>query len=171
MSLIRPNAARQLKRWAEPGIALLLAAIGVWLALTGLGIVRWFGIFLALVSISFAVLAVRRAMFWGGEFGAGHVEVDEGEIRYLAAYGGASLPVSALRTVRLSQPDKGSRMWGLSGAGMPTLWIPVNASGAQTLFDVFANLPGMDMQALLRHLNGPQTNDVVIWQRNAARLH
>ena len=171
MSLIRPNAARQLKRWAEPGIAVLFCAGGVWLALTGLGIFRWFGVLLAIVSTSFALLAIRRAMFWGGEFGVGHVEVDEGEIRYMAARGGASLPISALRSVRLTQQDRGPRLWSLSGAGMPPLWIPVDASGAQALFDVFANLPGMDMQALLRHLNRPQGNDVVIWQRNAARLH
>lgn len=168
--MIRPDAARGLKRWSETLVAAGVVALGVWWALTTFGIVKWMGAMVAVAGILLLVLAVRRALFWRGSDGVGHVEVDEGAINYFAPEGGGAVPVAALSALMLVQ-TAGATCWRLSAPGAAPLNIPVDASGAETLFDVFANLPGIDMQALLRALNAAQTKDVVIWRRNDVRLH
>lgn len=171
MTLIRPDAAAGLKRWAEPLAALALIGWGLWWGLTSFGVIRWLGFALIIVGGALLVLGIRRARFWRGTGGLGHVEVDEGSIAYFGPENGGAVAIDALKYIMLVQRDRGRREWELAAPAVPPVWIPVDASGAQALFDVFANLPGMDMQALLRHLNAPHANDVVIWRRNDARLH
>ncbi|SMO62431.1 hypothetical protein SAMN06265173_107115 [Thalassovita litoralis] len=170
MSLIRPEAATTLKRWAEPLIAVGLSLFGLSLGLTGLGVVKWAGFLFTAIGAALLILGIRRARFWQGSDGAGVVEVDEAAITYFGPEGGGAIPVGDLDKIVLVQRHSG-KAWWLTSRSAPPLIIPVNASGTQMLFDVFANLPGMDMQALLRVLDSSGPNDVVIWQRNGARLH
>lgn len=171
MSLIRPDAADGLKRWAEPLLAAALIGWGLWWGLTSLGVIKWLGFGLILLGGVLLILGIRRARFWKGADGVGHVEVDEGVISYFSPAGGGSLEVRDLQVIQLIQVGETSRMWQLKALMTPPLYVPVNASGAEALFDVFANLPGLDMQGLLARLNGPATNDVVIWRRNHTSLH
>lgn len=171
MTLIRPDAAAGLKRWAEPLAALALIGWGLWWGVTSFGVIRWLGFVLITVGGALLVLGIRRARFWRGAGGLGHVEVDEGSITYFAPEGGGTLAIDALTGIALVQRGHGPRAWELTAPAVPPVWIPLDASGAQALFDVFANLPGLEMQALLRHLNTAQQGDVVIWHRNDTRLH
>ncbi len=171
MSLIRPGAKKELKRWAEPMLAVVVAGLGLWWGLTSFGIVKWLGLGLCVLGGVFIVLGIRRARFGTGSDGTGYVEVDEGAISYFTADGGGALPVGAIEKVALVQSVDGARAWLLTAPGLYPLHIPTDASGAEVLFDVFANLPGLDMQGLLRALNRRGDGDVVIWQRKAAPLH
>ncbi|WP_319826180.1 hypothetical protein [Thalassovita sp.] len=171
MNLIRPGARKMLKRWAEPLIASVLALLGLWWAMSSFGLFRWLGFALCCLGCALIVLGIRRVRFWGGAQGVGHVEVDEGEINYFTPEGGGAFPVSALQRIDLVQGGDGRGLWRLSAPGLVPMAIPTDASGAEVLYDVFANLPGIDMQGLLRALNRPLERDVVIWQRKAAPLH
>lgn len=170
MSLIRPGAARQLSRWAEPLAAVALFLLGVWWALTAFGVLMWLGWVLAGAGLVFLLLGIRRARFWRGSGGVGHVEVDEGTITYFSPEGGIVLPIDALARISLTtQGDE--RHWLLQARGFVPLAVPVTASGAAALYDVFASLPGIQMEFLLRNLESPERNDVVIWSRNLVALH
>ena len=47
---------------------------------------------------------------------------------------------------------RGRRLWRLKQSDGQALLIPVDAKGAERLFDAFANLPGMDSAALVAAL-------------------
>ena len=54
--------------------------------------------------------------------------------------------------------------------------IPVNAAGADALFDAFATLPGLRTERMLSELSEDGRAAVVIWERTplrpqAVRLH
>lgn len=171
MPLIRPAAQTQMKRWFEPLIAAALLGLGLWWGLTSLGVIKWLGVALAVLGAALLVQGIRRARFWRGSGGLGHIELDEGALTYFAPVGGGAVAVDTLDSVILSHRPGLGRAWGLSAPFQPVLWVPVDASGTPVLFDVFTNLPGLDMQALLRTLNAPQDNDVVIWRRKRVPLH
>ena len=50
---------------------------------------------------------------------------------------------------------RGRRMWRLKQSDGQALLIPVDAEGAQKLFDVFTSLPGMDTAELVLALHPP----------------
>ncbi|THD75984.1 hypothetical protein E7681_05945 [Thalassobius vesicularis] len=168
--MIRSGAADTLKRWAEPLIAVAITGFGLWWALTGFALIRWLGVAVTVLGVALLVLGIRRARFWRGGQGAGHVEVDEGAIAYFGPLGGGVIGANALHSLRLVTRD-GARSWELRAPGQDPLQVPVDANGAEALFDVFANLPGIDMRRLLRALDETGPQDVVIWVRNDARLH
>ena len=53
----------------------------------------------------------------------------------------------------------------------PPLSIPVNAEGAEALFDVFASLPGMATSGMIAELRSRPREPVMIWERDPLRLH
>jgi hypothetical protein len=55
---------------------------------------------------------------------------------------------------------RGRRLWRLKQADGQALLVPVDAAGAEALFDVFAALPGMDMPALLAVLSPDAGADI-----------
>ena len=62
--------------------------------------------------------------------------------------------------------------WVLRDQGGQMIHIPVNAAGAEALFDVFAALPGIRTERMLDLLQNNPKEQVLIWQRAAqGRLH
>ena len=64
----------------------------------------------------------------------------------------------------------------LSQSGAPDLHIPVNAEGAEALFDAFAALPGLRTEHMLAQMQRLPAFPTVIWQKAppvtpAFRLH
>jgi hypothetical protein len=106
----------------------------------------------------------------------GMVEVDEGQVGYFGPGDGGFVGLPELVELRLITV-RGGRFWRLKQADGQALLIPVDAAGAERLFDAFASLPGMDTQALVTALaplpvNGPSrgsvvaiSDSVVIWRR------
>jgi hypothetical protein len=82
------------------------------------------------------------------------VEVDEGQVGYLGPSFGGYVALPDLVEVRLVTLH-GRRLWRLKQADGQTLLIPVDAAGANGLFDAFCSLPGMDMASLLAALEIP----------------
>lgn len=150
--MIRPEVSAMLRRLREVIAGAGVALSGLWMA-TGPGWV-WPGVGLALTlaGAGWALLAWRRQRFVQDVTAPGMVEVDEGQVGYLGpAFGGfVALPdVVELRLLTM----RGRRLWRLKQSDGQALLIPVDAAGADRLYDAFASLPGMDTASLVSALN------------------
>jgi hypothetical protein len=133
--------------------------------LFGLGIVLLIG------GGALAVAGVQRARFRQGSEGPGVVQVVEGRVTYFGPWGGGGgvARPARLAGTRAGQGRRGA--WVLIEDEGERLEIPVDARGADRLFDVFAALPGLDTRAMLANLQPPVRERTQIWQRDRPRLH
>ncbi|NVO57861.1 hypothetical protein HW561_18850 [Rhodobacteraceae bacterium B1Z28] len=168
MSFIRPEAKLALWRWREVLVAAFVLTLGLsWISGPG-GLLGWLGWVLVAVSVALAVIGVQRARFRTGAGGPGVVTVDEGQITYLGPLDGGIFATREIERLALD-PTSNPAHWILDQPGQPTLHIPVNAEGAEALFDVFSNLPGLKTEQMLSELNGGAAHPVVIWERHPSR--
>ncbi|MCG7520279.1 hypothetical protein [Ruegeria sp. Ofav3-42] len=168
MSFIRPEAKLALWRWREVLIAGIILLVGLsWISGPG-GLLGWLGWVLIAVSAALAVVGVQRARFRTGAGGPGLVTIDEGQITYLGPLDGGIVATREIERLALD-PTSSPAHWVLDQPGQPTLHIPVNAEGAEALFDVFSALPGLKTEQMLSELNGGATHPVVIWERTPMR--
>lgn len=151
MPLIRPAVARWLRQKREVLWAAGAAALGLWIAAQGGWLLGPLGAALAVLAAGWGAIALRRLRFASAVGAPGMVEVDEGQVGYLGpAFGGfVALPdLVELRMLTMG----GRRLWRLKQADGQALLIPVDAAGADRLFDAFASLQGMDTAALVAAL-------------------
>ncbi|TMV10291.1 hypothetical protein FGK63_04295 [Ruegeria sediminis] len=168
MSFVRPEAKAALWRWREVLAAVVVALLGVsWIGGPG-GLLGWIGWVLVVVAAALAVVGVQRARFRTGAGGPGVVTVDEGQIAYMGPLTGGMVAAREMERLALD-PTARPAHWILEQPGQPTLHIPVNAEGAEALFDVFATLPGLRTEQMLSELNGGAAHPVVIWERRPSR--
>lgn len=163
MSFIRPQARAALWRWREGLAGAGFALLGLWWVLAGTGLLHWLGY--AALAAGCAILAsgVQRARFRGGTGGPGVVLLDEGQIAYFGPVTGGVVAIRDL--VRLSfDPSGDPAHWVLSAPGQPDLRIPLNAEGADALFDAFAALPGLRTEHMLAQMRRGGTGPVAIWE-------
>jgi len=152
MTLIRPELLAGFNRVREVIFGGATAMAGGWLV--GLGGYFFVPLGLAVLGLGtgWAVLAWRRLRFDQGWDGPGVVEVDEGQIGYLGPGAGGYVSLADLIELRLLSL-RGRRVWRLKQADGQALLIPVDAAGADLLFDAFASLPGMDSATLVAALD------------------
>ncbi len=148
MSFVRPEVAALLLRWREAIIGAAVVAAGGWLILQGGYLMVPFGALLLALGASWVVLAVRRQRFGQPGDAPGIVEVLEGQISYFGPTVGGSVGIPELVDIRLVTL-RGRRIWRLKQADGQAILIPVEAEGADRLFDAFSALPGMDTAALV----------------------
>jgi hypothetical protein len=176
MSFIRPEARATLHRFREAltGAAILL--LGLWWLLGTTGLLPYIGGALAIAGAALTLAGLQRARFRGGAGGPGVVTVDEGQIAYFGPLTGGAVALSEITALSLDPTAKPPH-WVLSQPGQPDLFIPLTAEGADTLFDVFASLPGIRTERMLAQMRAPATAPVTVWQRpdmaraKLARLH
>ncbi len=178
MSLIRPVVLAGLRRGREVIAALVLVALGLWLAWLGGYLLVPLGLGIVAIGAAWALQALRRLRFAQSGRSPGMVEVDEGQIGYLGPAEGGFVGLPDLVELRLISL-RGRRVWRLKQADGQALLVPVDAAGAERLFDAFASLPGMDTQALVAALELKNTvqgdkgsvsnvsDSFVIWRRPA----
>ncbi|PIE08183.1 MAG: hypothetical protein CSA74_03100 [Rhodobacterales bacterium] len=172
MSFIRPEAAREVKRWRGALVSGAVLALGLWWGLTSLGLVKWTGWALAAGGGAMLWASVQRARFRASGGGLGVVELDERQIIYLAPVGGGMLSLDGLREVAILPDMSGLPVWRFTGAG-ERLSVPASAAGAEALFDALTALPGADIEAAIRasrarpasHRASHPGQTVVIWRR------
>lgn len=169
MTFIRPEARAQLWRWREILAALVLLALGLRWALTGHGFWSVTGWAVVAIATLLAVMGAQRMRFRQGAGGPGVVQVVEGQISYFGPLTGGAVAVSELERLTLDPSAKPAH-WLLEQPGQPVLGIPVNAEGADALFDVFAALPGIRTERMLAELESKGPHHVVIWQRREDAL-
>ncbi len=168
MSFIRPEARAAIGRWREVIAGAAVAALGLyWVLGPGL-LLGWVGGAVIAAGLVIALIGVQRARFRRGTLGPGIVTVDEGRITYFGPLTGGMVAVSDIERLILDSTARPAH-WLLIQPGQPALAIPVDAKGAEALFDVFSTLPGLRTERMLGALNGAASHAVVIWQKNTLR--
>lgn len=172
--MIRAEAWDKLSRLREFFVAAGVAAFGLWLCLLGGLLFLPLGITALALAAGLTLIALRRRRFAQGAAGPGIVELDEAQVGWLGPEGGGFLSLRELAELRLL--SRGSRrFWRLKQGDGQALLIPVDAQGADRLFDVFTALPGMDSEALVTALDAVllaegDTLGPVIWRHPDRRI-
>lgn len=155
---LRPEATRFVARWAEPALGAALCGLGLWIATRGGWLLPVLGLPLAGLGAGWALLAWRRLRFAPEIASPGLVELDEGRLRYLHPRMPGEISLTDLAELRLLSL-RGRRVWRLRDLSGATLLVPLDAAGAERLFDAFAALPGLGSAGLVAALDGPSALD------------
>ncbi len=161
---LRPEVARLLMRWREVLLVLAVLGLGLWIAARPGPIVQGFGYVVIAISALALVPAIRRARFGVGGTGPGIVQVVEGRILYMGPITGGAVSIGDLTALALRRDHTGAAAWLLTEPGT-MLVIPVDAAGAEALFDAFTTLPGLGAQRLLAARNGSRMGEQMLWRR------
>jgi len=154
MALIRPAVTDLIWRAREVIWGALVVAAGLWLIVLGGYLLVPVGLVVCGVGAVLATMAFRRMRFAQEVSAPGLVELDEAQVGYLGPETGGFLSLNEVIELRILTL-RGRRVWRLKQADGQALLIPVDAAGAERLFDAFANLPGMEPAALLAALQPP----------------
>jgi hypothetical protein len=168
MTFFRPEAKAAVWRWRE-------AIAGALVTLAGLWLISGPGFLLAVPGYAFLFggivliwLGIQRGRFRGPDGGAGAVQVDEGQVTYFGPLTGGTVALREMESLTLEGAMFPAH-WRLAQKGQPPLLIPINAVGADALFDAFATLPGLRTERMLSTLRTNPHQSVVIWQRGPLR--
>lgn len=179
--MIRPEVLTLFARASEVIWAGAMVAAGLWLMWLGGYLLTPVGAGVVALGLGWAVMAWRRMRFAQTIAAPGMVEVDEGQIGYMGPQVGGFVSLPELIELRLITL-RGRRVWRLKQADGQALLVPVDAAGAERLFDAFASLPGMDTAALVAAIGGaPNTGQtlpvdsntpdmLLIWRRQGAAV-
>lgn len=172
--MIRQEVRDGILRWREALVGVGVLVWGLWWGLSTYGLLFWIGWILALTGAGLLVAGIQRGRFRVGTGGIGVVEITEGRIGYFGPFTGGVVALSELSRLSLD-PSAVPPCWNLSQNGQPDLCIPLDAEGADALFDVFAALPAINTGTLVaevkKAMQGDQVKPVVIWERSKLRLH
>lgn len=171
LDFLRPEARATLWRWREIVAALPLAALGLWWGLGRFGLLAWLGWGMVGLSVLMALTGVQRGRFRQNGAGPGYVQLDERRLAYFGPLTGGVMDLDDLCRVALEPQARPAPHWILSGIGGQELAIPVNAAGAEALFDVFAALPGIRTGQMFAALQTTPAARVTIWEQAAPRLN
>ncbi|MEP6017401.1 MAG: hypothetical protein ABJ251_02830 [Paracoccaceae bacterium] len=168
MSFIRPEASAVLTRWREVLVGLAVLLLGLWWLFFVGGLLGYLGPFVALAGSALIWIGVQRGRFRRAGDGQGSVQIDEGQIMYFGPHAGGAAALRELERLTLNGAAKPPH-WRLEQKGQPALLIPLNAVGADLLFDAFASLPGLKTARMLSELESSPAQAVVIWERQPMR--
>jgi hypothetical protein len=179
MSFVRPEITAGLVRWREVLATGGVVALGLWLASQPGYVLPALGVILIVTGLGWGAVAMRRLRFHQSGEAPGIIRVTEAQIAYMGPRIGGYIGLPDLTEVHLLS-YRGRRVWKLRAAAGEALHIPVEADGADALFDAFSGLPGMDMGALVAALGteAPSDSKVValdgadrlIWSRKGSGI-
>ena len=168
MSFVRPELLRGLRRWREVIGAGAVMAAGLWLVSRGGWLPGATGGAAALAGAGLGLSALRRLRFAPTSRGPGLVEVDEGQVAWYGPGIGGFVSLAELEELGLLTVS-GQRVWRLRQMGGQMLLVPVNADGADRLYDALTALPGIAGARLLAALEADHDTPT-IWRRNPAQV-
>lgn len=173
--MIRPELVVAFRKYADLLIGAGLVCAGIFGLIADPLIWKAIGTIACLVGGSLLWTSLPRALLRNEGQGPGIVEVDEGQIRYLAPYGGGVVAVENLVRVTIVTSDQGPAAddlhWILEEDAGERLLIPNGASGAESLFNALAALEGVDYMAVTRAMGQTANDSFVIWAKHPNRLH
>ena len=167
----RPEVRAFFRQWQEVIIAAGLALFGIWWALTGVGITQWLGVIFIVLGVGWAVAAAQRARFAQDGDGPGVVQIRERRLAYFGPLDGGVMDVADLSKLEIDPTSHPDPSWVLTGIDGQILAIPINAAGAEGLFDVFAALPDIRTNTVLDVLSHTPDARVTVWSRVKPLLH
>ncbi|MEW9919737.1 hypothetical protein AB2B41_08985 [Marimonas sp. MJW-29] len=165
---LRPEAKAAIWRWREALAGGAVALFGFWLVTSPGFLLAVPGYAAIVVGSALVWLGIQRGRFRAPGDGAGAVQVDEGQVTYFGPLTGGTVALRDLDSLTL-EGNMYPAHWRLSQRGQPPLLIPVNAAGAEALFDAFAALPGLKTERMLATLSANPRQAVLIWQRGPLR--
>lgn len=168
---IRPEVKALAWRWRELIFAELLFFLGLWWALTSSGAVKWMGWVVVVLAIGLSIAGILRGRFRQSGQGPGVVKIVERRVGYFGPLTGGAIDLDQAAMLELEPNAKPAPHWVLSDTNGQVVEIPVNAEGAEALYDAFASLEGINMQATVDVLSRTSTERVVIWQKERRLLH
>ena len=168
---IRPEVAQTLHRWRETLIGFGAALLGSYWMITQPGALQLIGTALAVGGALMVFAGIQRARFRQGTGGPGVVQVNEGQFAYFGPVDGGVVDIAGMSRLTLEPLGRFGTRWVVWHDAGPPLSIPVNAEGAEALFDVFASLPGMATSGMIAELRSRPREPVMIWERDPLRLH
>lgn len=163
--MIRDEAKQTLWRIREVLIALGLGALGAYWATAFFGLLQYIGYVLLALAVVVFIMGLQRFRFRANTTGAGVVTVIEGQITYFGPYSGGTIAIPDISRITLIQKPT-SKCWVLEQPAQPAITIPVDAKGADGLFDAFASLQGLRIEHMLSMLSREIAQPVLIWQQN-----
>ncbi len=169
--MIRPELKAAMWRWRDVLLGAGLALLGLWFVWGGIGIVKWLGYGLILLGLIWAIAGAQRARFRQGGDGPGVVQIRERRLAYFGPLDGGVIDVNDMTRLEFDPAGHPAPHWVLSGLGGQRIAIPINAAGAEALFDVFATLPGIKTSEILDVLSRTPDARVEIWNRTQPLLH
>lgn len=164
MSFVRPEARAALARWREALWGGAVVVLGLWWGFGASGVLSWIGFAALAAGVALTATGVQRARFRGDAGGPGVVQVTEGQIAYFGPRTGGAVAMTELSELALAT-SAGNRGWILRQPNQPDLEIPLDAEGADRLFDAFASLPGIRTERMLARMREDTADPVVIWRR------
>jgi len=165
----RPEAKAALWRWREVLIGMALAILSLWWLAGPRGLLGMLAPALLVGAGALIMVGLQRGRFRGPGGGLGSVQVDEGQVVYFGPLTGGSVALREMTRLSLDGSQHPAH-WRLEQSGQPPLLIPINAEGADALFDAFAALPGLKTEHMLAQLRTTPDVPVMIWQRPSASL-
>lgn len=168
MSFVRPEVTRALHRWREVIAAAAMLLAGLWLMSRGGLVLGAIGGTVALAGAGLGLSALRRLRFAPTSRGPGLVEVDEGQVAWYGPGIGGFVSLAELEELGLVTVA-GQRVWRLRQTGGQMLLVPVDADGADRLYDALTALPGIAGARLLAALEAGHDTPM-IWRRNPAQV-
>ncbi len=163
-TFIRPQVQAWFRRWRETLAAIAVASLGAWWAFASAGLLAWIGGALALGGVAVAGASFQRTRFRSHGGGVGVVQLDEGRLTYFGPLTGGSLDLRDITEVA-HDPQGRPPHWVLRSPET-TLAIPVDAEGAEALFDAFSQLPGLDLRAVTSVRDRPRGGVAVLWRKD-----
>lgn len=164
MSFIRPEVGSLLRRWSEVIAAALVLGLGLWIAARPGPVVQGFGYVLSALAALALIPAIRRARFAVAGQGPGVVQVIEGRVLYMGPITGGAVSLGEMTTLSIRRDHEDGAAWILTEPGQ-MLVIPVDAAGAEALFDAFTSLPGLDASRLVAARQGRRIGSQTLWRR------
>lgn len=172
MGILRPEIGQAVYRYRDALIGAAVSFFGINWALSSVGFMSILGTALSIAGALLLFAGIQRGRFVTGRDGRGMVTIDEGQVTYFGPDEGGTVHVDDLVQVDLLPPDDGSGAeWLLlSAEDEEPLRIPLNAVGADALFDVFVRLDGIRTSRMLAQLNHRPEKQVVIWRAGGLAL-
>lgn len=168
---LRPEARAALWRWREALTGAGVIAFGFWWGVGAASLVQWIGWAVVVLGVALALAGIQRARFRTGAGGPGIVQVDERRLSYFGPLTGGIIDMDDLIRLELDPQALPAPHWILSGQGGQRIAIPINANGADALFDLFASLPGIRTAQMLAAMEHAPKARITIWDRPPARLN
>jgi len=170
-SFIRPELKALAWKWREVIAGEILLVLGLWWALTSAGLVQWIGWVVVVLAIGLSVAGILRGRFRQSGQGPGVVKVLERRVGYFGPLTGGAIDLDEAVMLELEPNAVPAPHWILSDRNGQVVEIPVNAEGAEDLYDAFATLSDINMQATVDVLSRTSTERVVVWQKERRLLH
>lgn len=163
-------------RWREALIGTGLMALGLyWTFGTTRGLLTWVGLVALFLGAALSFAGVQKGRSRQGGGGPGVVQIIERRIGFFGPLNGGIVDLDAV-TALTFDPTEHPPHWIITHENGPALHIPINAEGADSLFDAFASLPGLSPGRVASVSRQEGMRQVVLWRRpdlqdRIARLH